>query len=140
MKSARGNKIVPFRGRKLDYDRPVYVYRNLRGSRSCKYSILQGALVVAHTNQILLQNCRFVVHETGRQRVLQERRKNVHAFIRGFVARNPASAAHALPVSLRYDPYVASHFHPTGFKNTEVFRASAVCINDEHGLTANRVE
>lgn len=142
MKSERGNRIVPFRGRALDYARPVYVYRNLRGSRSCKYSILQGALVVAHTNQILLQNCRFVVHELGRQRVLATKRKNVHAFIRGRVARNPASASHALNLRVRYNPYEAGYFFiaQENWQRMPVHCARAVCINDEHGITAMHID
>lgn len=34
-------------------------------------------------NEIYLTNAKFKVNETGRQKVLKEKRKNVHAFIEG---------------------------------------------------------
>lgn len=39
--------------------------------------------VVAHKQHVLVYDPLFVVSEAGRQRVLREQRKNVHAFIRG---------------------------------------------------------
>ena len=41
--------------------------------------------VVAHAREVLVQGPEFVVGEAGRLRVLRERRKNVHAFVRGEV-------------------------------------------------------
>lgn len=40
-------------------------------------------LICAHGNNICLRNVTFKVNETGRQRVLQEKRKNVHAYVQG---------------------------------------------------------
>ena len=39
--------------------------------------------VVAHADTVTLSDCEFVVNDSGRQRVLQEQKKNVHAFVRG---------------------------------------------------------
>ena len=39
--------------------------------------------VISHEDAVLLTNCRFVVSEAGRQRVVRERKKNVHAVVRG---------------------------------------------------------
>jgi len=41
--------------------------------------------VVEHSNYVYLTDCLFVVNQRGRLRVLIEKRKNVHAFIRGEV-------------------------------------------------------
>jgi hypothetical protein len=38
---------------------------------------------MGHANYLLLHNCRFVVREKGRQKVILNKRKNVHAFVRG---------------------------------------------------------
>jgi hypothetical protein len=47
--------------------------------------------VVARPKGILLKNVRFVVQPKGRERVLQEGRKNVHAFVRGILVQlNPS--------------------------------------------------
>ena len=39
--------------------------------------------VVAHRDYVWIKDAQFVVSEAGRQRVLREKKKNVHAFIRG---------------------------------------------------------
>lgn len=39
--------------------------------------------VVAHSNYIIMKNCRFIVNQRGRLKVLKEKKKNVHAFVRG---------------------------------------------------------
>lgn len=58
----------------------VRVYRNL--TRGC-LSVMRRGLVVAHVESVALHGARFVVQEAGRQRVLRDRRKNVHAFVEG---------------------------------------------------------
>jgi hypothetical protein len=63
----------------------VFVYFNLH--RKC-FSIkaLEGdrkGRVVAHSSTVLLEGCKFKVSEAGRQRVLREKRKNVHAGVTG---------------------------------------------------------
>jgi hypothetical protein len=63
----------------------VYVYFNLH--RKC-FSIkaLEGGLkgrVVAHRDAVLIHDATFKVSEAGRQRVLREKRKNVHAGVCG---------------------------------------------------------
>lgn len=64
----------------------VHVYRNLRqGCWSIKaYGAGVDGRVVAHTQgAVLAGGVDWVVSEAGRQRVLAERRKNVHATVRG---------------------------------------------------------
>ena len=63
----------------------VFVYFNLH--RKC-FSIkaLEGAnkgRVIAHRNEALVFDATFKVSEVGRQRVLRERKKNVHAGVVG---------------------------------------------------------
>jgi hypothetical protein len=79
--------MTPYKGRFLDPTRPVRVYRNLHSSYGDgrRWSIRQGPHVVAHADNLHLVDVRFVVSEKGRQRVLAERRKNVHAFAEGRV-------------------------------------------------------
>ena len=40
--------------------------------------------VIRHVNKIDLSNCAFRVQRAGRERVLRESRKNVHAYISGY--------------------------------------------------------
>lgn len=67
----------------------VKVYRNLNRKDVC-YSLLAVAgphkgLVLGYTHSILLANPEFIISELGRQRVINQQRKNVHAFIVGDV-------------------------------------------------------
>lgn len=61
----------------LEYE----VYWNIR--RKC-WSVRMNRKVIGHFSQLFLQQCSFHVSERGRQRVLRERRKNVHAYVKGF--------------------------------------------------------
>jgi hypothetical protein len=63
----------------------VRVYRNLH--KKC-YSIvsLEGenkGRVIAHEQTVLLEDATFKVSQRGRERVLREKRKNVHAYVKG---------------------------------------------------------
>ena len=82
--------------------------------------------VVEHTNEIFLRNATFKVSEAGRQRVLKEKRKNVHAFILGerfpFV---PKSLVYRDEIS--YNPYKASNFMVVS-ENKPLDRAKYVVI------------
>jgi hypothetical protein len=46
-------------------------------------SVRHKGLVVRHADEIVLDNVKFVVSQAGRERVLREQRKCVHAFVRG---------------------------------------------------------
>ena len=65
---------------KIDLTRPVRLYRNLR--EKC-WSIMQDGLVKAHCDRAWLSNCHFHVNENGRQKVLRQRKKYVHAYVIG---------------------------------------------------------
>lgn len=61
----------------------VKVYRNLHNGL---YSIQQGGLVLGHAARVALKGASFTVSEAGRQRVIREGKKNVHAFAVGDLA------------------------------------------------------
>ena len=63
----------------------VFVYYNLH-MKCWSVKALSGdqkGRVVAHAKAVDLQDCQFRVSEAGRQRVLREKRKNVHAGVAG---------------------------------------------------------
>jgi len=62
----------------------VDVYFNLH-KRVYSLRSVKTRRVIAHVKFVLLSDCAFKVSEAGRQRVLKEKRKNVHAFVRGTV-------------------------------------------------------
>lgn len=66
--------------------------------------------VVRHADEVILRNVLPTVRETGRQRVLAEGRKNVHAFLVG-EAVEEIEPTGGEPVRIRYNPYEMSAFH-----------------------------
>ena len=80
----------------IDTTKKVRVYRNLH--RDC-YSVKQGGIVRCHAENVTLRGCQFIVSKAGQRRVRDEQKKNVHAFIEGYVA---VSYTHlTLPTILR---------------------------------------
>ena len=60
----------------------VKVYRNLHKDCFSVVSVKTGK-VIAHTENIELKNCKFHVQPAGRKKVLEQKRKNVHAYVTG---------------------------------------------------------
>src|SRR6056300_391723 len=85
----------------------VEVYWNLHKK---KWSVREAhGRVLEHTSVIYLSDVDWVVQEGGRQRVLRESKKNVHAFARGVVDTNRENFYwHARYVT--YNPYKYSSF------------------------------
>jgi hypothetical protein len=55
-----------------------YIYRNLHTKT---FSVRYKGKVIAHPKLFTAYGVTFKVNQTGRQKVLNERRKNVHAFV-----------------------------------------------------------
>jgi hypothetical protein len=116
----------------------VFVYFNLH--RKC-FSIkaLEGenkGRVVAHRDAVLLFDCTFKVSEAGRQRVLRERKKNVHAGVVGIWAEDSAFTAthdrvmmYGTPIT--YNPYKYDSFvHLFGEHPIKTGRLVALTVNE----------
>jgi hypothetical protein len=88
----------------------VEVYWNLQ-RKLFSIRLLGGpcrGLVCMHTDAVLLEDVTFAVQAAGRARVLREKRKNIHAFVRGTLHSTGAD----VPVEVEtvgwpvtYDPY-----------------------------------
>jgi hypothetical protein len=79
--------------------------------------------VVRHSNLIILENVRFKVSESGRQRVIKEKKKNVHAFVIGNECNDPMVIEDG---KIFYNPYKFSSF--VDEKLNPVDSAPKVCI------------
>lgn len=89
----------------------VYVYFNLH-KKCFSVKALNGiakGLVVAHTDTISLQDVTFKVSEAGRQRVLKEKRKNVHAGVVGYLKSFRDTSTKGYKQAY-YNPYKTSTF------------------------------
>ena len=91
----------------------VFVYFNLH-KRVFSVKALEGAekgRVIGHRTSLAIYSPTFKVSEAGRQRVVRERRKNVHAGVVGFLTA-PYDWTKELVewTPVLYNPYVFSSF------------------------------
>ena len=91
----------------------VEVYYNLH-KKCLSVRALEGpdkGRVVLHAPSVVLSNVTFAVSQAGRERVLREKRKNVHAFVRGRLLYHGEPLT---PVTFRrlatYNPYKYNSF------------------------------
>lgn len=88
----------------------VFVYFNLH-KKVWSVKALEGpnkGRVIHHSTMVVLRDCQYKVSEAGRQRVLRERRKNVHAGVVGTliaVSGERAYFPYTRSVPVTYNPY-----------------------------------
>ena len=97
----------------IDTTRRVYVYFNLHKK---VWSVRQGGKIVEHTDHIKLRDVRFLVSKAGREKVLREKKKNVHAGVSGYVVDDTPDVGKS-EAEVTYSPYKYETF---------------VAINDPH--------
>lgn len=111
-----------YKNRPIDFNKQVKIYKNLHNGL---FSVMQNNLVVAHIESFTLNNVVFKVNESGRQRVIKEKKKNVHAFICGLLVDVNQGFLHDRLSAISYNPYRASNFY---FKGDNDF--DEVLLND----------
>ena len=79
-----------------------FIYRNLH--HGLAFSVREGGRVIERLTDFVAYNVRFKVGQAGRQRVLRERQKNVHAFV---VAERYRTASIVVDdmIPVTYNPY-----------------------------------
>jgi hypothetical protein len=85
----------------------VKVYWNLH--RDC-WSIQHKGKVIGHASSLMLSDVTFKVYESGRQRVLREKKKNVHAFACGTLLEKNLEKPDSMNRAISYNPYRFSFF------------------------------
>jgi hypothetical protein len=137
--TSRSVNLRPFRGRSIDWDQKVFVYRNVNtGNWSIRaQGGLLGGRVIAHADSLALYGAEFVVSESGRQRVLREGRKNVHAGVVGELAPefNWIASGDWLDTEIYYNPWQTSTFVVRG-SAVPVVRASHVHLGTDGRVRA----
>ncbi len=85
----------------------VKVYRNLH--KKC-WSVMNPKTrrVIMHADAVCLTDAKFIVSQAGRERVLREKAKNVHAYACGFLVESTPESATMVETS--YNPYRFPHF------------------------------
>jgi hypothetical protein len=89
----------------------IRAYYNLH--RKC-FSVqdYQSGLVIEHTDKLFVTNAMFVVRKSGNERVKQEGKKNVHAFVNGIRSKlKQGMMPEFASYKVRYDPYTMDYFN-----------------------------
>lgn len=125
--------IVPFKGRDPYDATRVAVFRNLH-ARAWSLVANDGrhkGQVVAHARSVQLDLPIFRVSEAGRQRVIREQQKNVHAFVVG-ILRDTTEYPDDLGMErVTYNPYTMSEFRLA--EDGTPIPAARVAIFDDQG-------
>lgn len=106
------------------------VYRNLHTKT---FSCLYNGIVTNHPSELILLNVLLKVSEVGRQRVIREKRKNVHAKLwaestKGISSQDAELMAKDLP-QIYYNPYETALFMKG---NTPITTANKLlCFNNK---------
>jgi len=103
----------------------VRVYRNLhKKCLSVQTMTKKGWRVTKHVQSICLKDVSFKVSEAGRQRVLKEKRKNVHALVEGYEADSFEGSSS----QVSYNPYVSSHFFLKDEPSKKVIKSASARV------------
>ena len=111
---------------------------NSRDGQNLAWSVRQGGKVKVHTSYICLQDVKFVVQPAGREKVLKEKKKNVHAFVKGYLISHKTMNRLNKDIEwtmdvVTYNPYKHPYFTCGEF---EAVRAELVdmdidCVEDQ---------
>lgn len=123
----------------------VKVYKNLHNGLWSIKDVKTG-LVLGHTNEVTLYDCEYKVSQKGRERVLKEKQKNIHAYIvghylgsnfypRAYLERSGDLKSYEQLETVTYNPYKESHFTTLESERTKVIERSNHCtMNAEWSL------
>ena len=131
----------------------VSIYRNLHNGLISIKSASSG-LVLGHAKSVDIAWADFVVNEAGRQRVLKEKQKNVHAYVKGLLLNTigfkPYKGRSLGPVYgaldtihkvtiVSYNPYKAPHFVIKGTSD-KVTKASLCTVSHDGTISGFGIE
>ena len=108
----------------VDPSRKIEVYRNLH--KKC-WSVRQDGLGKFHCHRVNLRDCQMVVQPAGRAKVLREQKKNVHAFVRGYLCTEERDIHSFCWDDIYYNPYKADSF--VDFQDKPVHTADFVDLD-----------
>lgn len=101
-----------FKGRKVEIGMTVDVYRNLLSKEGYSIRDSKKGVVLCHCRSVSLSSAVFKVSEAGRQKVLTNKRRSVHAFIRGTLQGIDIEVPEGL-TQVYYNPYKTRLFLDT---------------------------
>lgn len=76
-----------------------------------------------------MNHCLFIINHAGRTRVIRQKRKNVHAYIRGFFSSLEGPEEINFIDKITYDPYKQPYFK-TMNNNKEIKKARKIFFGE----------
>lgn len=99
-----------------DTNKRVQVYKNLHKDM---WSVRQAGKIIFHCNRLILRDVKFHVQPAGRDKVRREGKKNVHAYLSGYLFHvrglNKLTDDRYLVVTYnpyKHDTFVTEHSEP----------------------------
>ncbi len=111
-----------------------FIFRNLH-HKGVVYSVRNSeGKTIAHSNSVLIRNAKFVVQPAGLARVRKEKKKFVHAGVRGEVVLDPIEAANIIKnmdqsKTAYYNPYKTDYF--VDVENNKLDKADYVLLTSD---------
>jgi len=111
-----------------------FIFRNLH-HKGVVYSVRNSeGKTIAHSNSVLMRNAKFIVQPAGLARVRREKKKFVHAGVRGEVVLDPIEAANIIKnmdqsKTAYYNPYKTDHF--VDIENNKLDKADYVLLTSD---------
>lgn len=115
-----------FKNRTVNVREVCRVHRNLHTGG---YSVKQKGVVVAHVDEFALVNCKFIVSTAGRERVREQKQKNVHAFVEGKFQPFINYCQSVGKTKVKYNPYKDEGF--VGENGQVLVEAGAVTFSQD---------
>jgi hypothetical protein len=126
----------PFKDREVSIGQRVDVYKNLHLENGYSVRCSKTGLVLAHCSTVLIKNASFHVSESGRQKTVKEKRKRVHAYVRGeLVAINSLFPKDF--VKVLYNPYLTEFFLDSKTREP-IHKADKVFFMGRHAYRKNK--
>ena len=116
--------LKPYKNRVLVPGKKVSVYRNLHNGL---LSIKQRGLVIGHIEAITLTQVKFKVSLKGHARVIEMKKKNVHALATGYPVAEGTPGEQT--ENIRYNPYTAPYFRGSNEQRVDQVRELYINAN-----------
>ena len=125
-----------FKGRSVQAGGDYEAYKNLHNGLISLRCAVTG-LVVGHVDQVRLTGVSFKVSQAGRERVLRDKKKNVHAVVRGTISPVQGEGFDR-PLRVAYNPYKFSQFMLTAGSDVLPLAAAArAVVSASDGVTVD---
>ena len=123
--------MLQIRNMKIKEGLRVYVYWNIHKNL---FSVRgPEGRVIDHVDYLLIKGAKYCVGKKGRERVIREQKKNVHAGVRGFMCSSlPSSYGGNVCLSrVCYDPYKSNSF--VDKDNNPIYESDYAILKIEDG-------